>query len=685
MSAHLTRRFRLATALLWAVACLAGFSAPAEATRLTGRFTIQASDGGSAQVWFNCEGENPCRGTYMAALPTTGCAHEYGRVDTVTVTGLNLSKPGAVSGRITLAALDDQSVRHNLRGLCQFPASAQKDFTAPFTGTWDGTRTDLVSAGTDGASISGAAALVTRLAHVTGTLTPAESGTNASMSFSCQGENPCTGTATVTHRETGCSNSNTYSDRLVLSGLNLASTGHLSGRMMIRNSHIVDQRNPNGTCTYTVGSARDAGSSFGGSWSGSSGSLYVDMGSFELDGSFRASFVTLPATRRAPIFEMTVTSSITPTVSSATANIQYRPQDVGTTGSVYAFAVAPQSMVKAGIEAPFVVGQAKSGGKDTAVACVLAQLNSSGQLQAVSASSLQAYVSGVLSSQGQAVKVIDGVATVNITGATFYVGYGSSASAMINGGINRSVVTVPGAEVCQPQAPQTGWWWNQAENGRGYTIETSGNIMFFAAYLYDAAGRATWYISAGPTSLDGSLYVGNLEYYTGGQTLTGAWHAPNRPPTIAGQVTLAFSDAHHGTLTWPGGTVAIYRMEYGVGGVNAVAQPNQPESGWWWNAGEDGRAFFVEWQAGIAAAAAYMYEADGHPVWYLAATPTTNARLLAATWQQYANGQTLTGAYQPATMLNPSVGPLSVTFTGPKEGLMTLPGGRQVPITRFAF
>ena len=62
--------------------------------------------------------------------------------------------------------------------------------------------------------------------------------------------------------------------------------------------------------------------------------------------------------------------------------------------------------------------------------CVLAQLSASGQLVGVSASTLQAYVTGVLSSQGTAVTILNGVPTVNIGGATFFVGYGTTAQSM---------------------------------------------------------------------------------------------------------------------------------------------------------------------------------------------------------------------------------------------------------------
>jgi hypothetical protein len=57
----------------------------------------------------------------------------------------------------------------------------------------------------------------------------------------------------------------------------------------------------------------------------------------------RATLIRIKA--QSPIFPMTVNANIGPTVSNATANIQFRPQDVGTTGSVYTFFVAPSTKV----------------------------------------------------------------------------------------------------------------------------------------------------------------------------------------------------------------------------------------------------------------------------------------------------------------------------------------------------
>lgn len=385
-----------------------------------------------------------------------------------------------------------------------------------------------------------------------------------------------------------------------------------------------------------------------------------------------------------PVF-LAVASSA---ASDITAAIQYRSQDVGTTASVYVFALAPAALVKNAVVPPLgkhLGPVAKGGPKDTTpLPCVLAQLNASGVLTAATSSSLQAYLTGVLTSQGASVSVLNGVSTALLQGAVFYVGYGSSSNSMINGGINRSVVTVPGPLTCQPQAPQTGWWWNPAESGRGFVIEVSGNNMFMAGYLYDAAGHATWMVSEGPVALDGSLFNSTLYQVANGQTLSGAYKAP-APVTFAGPVTLSFNDARTGTLIWPGGAIQIQRFDNVIGSGNGVTPAFVPENGWWWNAAESGRGFFLEFKNNYAFISGYMYEANGQPVWYVTEALMSTPQLFSSNWYQAANGQTMTGAYQKPIIINNNVGPASIQFQDATNATMTLPGGRQIPLTRFRF
>lgn len=390
-----------------------------------------------------------------------------------------------------------------------------------------------------------------------------------------------------------------------------------------------------------------------------------------------------------PVFPMVVRSSITAATATASADIQFKPEDLGRSASVFVFALAPATIVSGGQSSQAMkVGLARTEQKaDTPVACVLAQLSASGQMVAVTSANLAAYLTGVLSAQGASVAILNGVPTGNVSGATFFVGYGSNGTTMINTGVNRAAVTIPGSLTCEPRAPQTGWWWNPQEDGRGFSLEVRGNNMFFASFLYDISGRSTWYVSTGPVSLEGSLYNGDLLSATGGQTLGGAY---SRFPTLsnAGSLTLTFNNESTGTLVWPGGTVPIQRFNIVPNGLTLPPVAGQPESGWWWNEQESGRGFFMEWQNGTLDIAGYMYDDLGNPVWYLTVGPiggTETARQFHGSWWSYGGGQSLTGPWRQNSRTNANVAPLSITFSGPDTALMTLPNGRTTNLRRHRF
>ena len=84
--------------------------------------------------------------------------------------------------------------------------------------------------------------------------------------------------------------------------------------------------------------------------------------------------------------------------------------------------------------------------------------------------------------------------------------------------------------------------------------------------------------------------------------------------------------------------------------------------------------------------AGYMYDASGNPIWYASGpTAMTNATTYIGTWNQYGNGQTLTGTYRSATVVNSNVGQITIQFSDARNGLLTLPDGRQISLTRFIF
>jgi len=264
------------------------------------------------------------------------------------------------------------------------------------------------------------------------------------------------------------------------------------------------------------------------------------------------------------------------------------------------------------------------------------------------------------------------------------VGYGPDSSTMISGGTNRSAVTVPGSVTCQPQPPQTGWWWNPSEPTRGYSIEVQGNRFFYAVFQYDVSGRSTWNVASGAASLDGSYLTGDLLNVVGGVTLGGAYK-PFTSYTTVGTVTLQFSDPQHGVMTWPGGTTSIERQPVAPDTLSLAPLPNVPETGWWWNPDESGRGFFIEWQGDWIDLVGYMYDDAGNPVWYITAFQVSDARSMSGSWWTFANGPVMGQPFKPGTRTSDNFAPVSITFSAPDAGIMALPNGRSTRIIRERF
>jgi len=621
------------------------------------------SPGGQLVLDFDCEGQTTCVGRYLLTLNApASCGYQ---ADTITITGMSLAATGAISGTALLRNVFSSGTT------CQDRTFS--DGTAAVTGTWNGSSGTL-SLDFNGArfngTFTGQSAQAPQTQNIRGRLAydnPAAQ--HFTLDFDCEGRDPCVGRYLLAL--SGPVTCGYQTDTITITGLSLGAPGPISGSALLRNVFRTGT-----TCADRVFS--DGTAAVSGQWNGSSGTLSLEFNGARFNGTFTGQSV-----------QTRVAASIGSSTSTVQADILFRPQDIGTAGSVYVLAVAPVTVVQAALlkdsgEALPPLGYAKTKeGKDTSVACVLAQINQAGQLQAVSASSLRAYVSGVLGAQGQAIQIVNNVATVQIGGTTFYVGYGASGQSMLSSGTNRGVVTIPGSLECRPQPPQTGWWYNPSEGGRGFSIEAKGNRLFMAAFHYEPDGRATWNFAGGNTSIDGSLFTADFISASGGQTLTGAYRLPGL--ANAGTITFAFSDATHATMVWPGGTVAIERQSIVPGGLTTPAQAGLPEGGWWWNPAESGRGFFIEWQNGWVDIAGYMYDGAGRPTWYIAAYPTPNPMLIEGNWWTFGGGQSMGGAYRPATRTSDNVGALRVEFSGPATATMQLPDGRRIPIVRQAF
>lgn len=110
--------------------------------------------------------------------------------------------------------------------------------------------------------------------------------------------------------------------------------------------------------------------------------------------------------------------------------------------------------------------------------------------------------------------------------------------------------------------PESGWWWNPNENGRGFSIEIVGNTLAMAAYLYDETGAPTWYLSSGPM-MTPTHYRGTWQLFSDGQALGAPYRAPVVRNADAGSVDIIFVSPRDAVLTLPDGRqIAITRFVF---------------------------------------------------------------------------------------------------------------------------
>ena len=337
-----------------------------------------------------------------------------------------------------------------------------------------------------------------------------------------------------------------------------------------------------------------------------------------------------------PVFPMTVSSNITPTNATATAQVSPPTSQVGTTGSVYVFAHVRQSkLTPAPMEeqkrmmAPTPIMHDDGNTPDP---CVLAQLNGSGQLTAASASNLSAYTTGVLSSQGQSVTILNNVPTPNVAGASFFVGYGTTSTSMVSSGTYQGAVSVTGTSGCSaalltgaaPLSPAalSGLWWNPSESGWGISFTQRRNVVFGAWYTYDSSGNPKWYVAsnctlpAGVTGTTGTC-TGPLYQVTGPVFFGTNFNSALDNVASVGTLSVNFADANHASMTYSvngqGRTVSIVRQAFQTGST----PPAVDYTDLWWNPNESGWGMVITQQYGVMFLAWYVYDNSGNPLWYV--------------------------------------------------------------------
>lgn len=117
--------------------------------------------------------------------------------------------------------------------------------------------------------------------------------------------------------------------------------------------------------------------------------------------------------------------------------------------------------------------------------------------------------------------------------------------------------------------PESGFWWNPSESGRGYSLEIQDNYLFLTAYVYDNAGTPVWFSAQGTVSVTDrnnnlAVYTGTLDRSANGQCIGCPYRAPTFQGGAAGNFRIDFQSETRAVLTWQGGTTPIQRFDYAL-------------------------------------------------------------------------------------------------------------------------
>lgn len=233
--------------------------------------------------------------------------------------------------------------------------------------------------------------------------------------------------------------------------------------------------------------------------------------------------------------------------------------------------------------------------------------------------------------------------------------------------------------------PQSGYWSNPDQPGRGFSIEVKDNKLFMGMMFYDTDKSSKWTISNGYMT-DATHYKGKILEYSGGQALH-ATFAPPGPYSVIGDVEVEFTSATTANLTWPEGKIAINRMSIVPNGLSSGPAANMPQTGWYWQPVEGGRGWFVEVQGDTAYVTAYVYDNQGPSGWYVSRGQMVSNAFYMGQFQAFTGGSPLGATYAAPTDI---VDGGYVTMLFPVEGqngtaTLWLGTGDVIPLVRFEF
>ena len=221
--------------------------------------------------------------------------------------------------------------------------------------------------------------------------------------------------------------------------------------------------------------------------------------------------------------------------------------------------------------------------------------------------------------------------------------------------------------VTGPPGPLSGLWWNPGESGWGIHLAQRGSNIFASWFTYDQLGNAKWYVASNCVGIDSGLSgtcSGAVYQVVGPRFFGGAFtQVMSGQVSQAGNITLQFSDADHGTLSFA--VSNVIRSVPIVRQVFPVLQTPPTTANYtdlWWNPDEAGWGLALTQQGVNIFAAWYVYDADGNPSWLVVPNCALNAGTCTGAIYR-TTGPTFGTSFDPRQVRAEAVGTMAITFT----------------------
>ncbi len=257
------------------------------------------------------------------------------------------------------------------------------------------------------------------------------------------------------------------------------------------------------------------------------------------------------------------------------------------------------------------------------------------------------------------------------------IAFTTGARDLVAGNLAGGQVILTGNPLIDPAGAR--YWHATSGDQQSLAIERQGNRAYVASLTYDAAGNATW--QAGFCSFGNLTCAGQLNLVAGGQAVGGAPFA------------IVFAEnGIDATLTF--NQVRLALRPFPLGGNTLPAMPGLAEAGWWYDVDDPagGTGWFLATATplanGIPGPPAAMltglvYDRSGQPFWAAAAGTMTNGGLT-ATLHRYAGGAPLGLTTTQSPSATP-LGPIAITWNGPRTATAIMPDGRRSRLARWPF